>query len=110
MTFMKIIPQNNVPEFSLPLPIFSSIHLADAIGRDGEEFSVFVGLVKKYAEQLKALALDESDVDLQKYTGDKERFGLGSYEDWYNKNRTPFALVQGGHGIALLMDMGKGSA
>ena len=64
MTFMKIIPQNNVPEFSLPLPIFSSIHLADAIGRDGEEFSVFVGLVKKYAEQLKALALDESDVDL----------------------------------------------
>ena len=89
---MKIIFQNNVPEFSLPLPIWSSIHLADAIGRDGEEFSVFVGLEKKYVEQLKQLSLDESDVDLQKYTGDKERFGLGSFEDWYRKNRTPFAL------------------
>ena len=90
---MKIIPQNNAPKFSLPLPIWSSVHLADAIGEDGEELSVFVGLEKKYTEQLKAIALDENDVDLQKHTGDRERFGLGSYEDWYEKNRTPFALI-----------------
>jgi hypothetical protein len=34
---MKIISQNNIPEFSLPLPVFKAVHLADAVGRDGEE-------------------------------------------------------------------------
>jgi len=90
---MKITPQNNIPGFSLPLPIYNSIHIADAIGRDGEEFGVFIGLDKKYAEQLKQLSLDKKDVDLQKNTGDKKRFGEGLYEDWYKKNRTPFTLV-----------------
>lgn len=90
---MKIIPQNNIPNFSLPLPIFHSIHIADAIARDGEEFSVFVGLEKKYVEQLKQLSLDKNDIDLQNNTGDRERFGEGSYEDWYKKPRTPFTLI-----------------
>lgn len=90
---MKIIPQNNLPDFSLPLPIWSSIHIADAIGKDGQEFSVFVGLERKYVEQLRQLSLDQQDEDLQKNTGDKARFGESSYEDWYAKNRTPFALI-----------------
>ena len=48
--FMKIIPQNNAPKFSLPLPIWSSVHLADAIAEEGGEFSAFVGLEKKYTD------------------------------------------------------------
>jgi len=90
---MKIIDKDDLPDFTLPLPLYSAIHIADAIGRDGEEFDVFIGLEKKYAEQLKKLSLDESDTELQEKTGDKNRFGLGSYEDWYKKNRTPFCLI-----------------
>ncbi|HEY4513591.1 MAG TPA: hypothetical protein VJH06_03725 [Candidatus Paceibacterota bacterium] len=90
---MKIFPKENLLNFSLPLPIFNSLHIADAICQRGDEFDVLVGMEKKYAEQLKQLSEDESDVDLQNYTGDKERFVVGSYEDWYKKNRTPFILV-----------------
>jgi hypothetical protein len=90
---MKIFPKTTLQDFSLPLPLFSSIHIADAICKRGEEFDVFIGLEKKYAEQLKQLSADESDVDLQGYTGDRRRFVEKTYEHWYKKNRTPFALV-----------------
>ena len=90
---MKIIHKHDAPEFSLPLPLHASIHLADAVLKDGEEFDLFVGITKKYADQLKKLSLDERDADLQNFTGDKKRFGEGSYEAWYKKNRTPFILI-----------------
>jgi hypothetical protein len=73
--------------------MYSAIHIADAIGSDGEEFDVYIGLEKKYIEQLKQLSLDKKDVDLQSHTGDRARFGEGSYEVWYEKNRTPFCLI-----------------
>ncbi|MFA6306705.1 MAG: hypothetical protein WCV70_03525 [Patescibacteria group bacterium] len=90
---MKIISKKNLENFSLPLPIYSSVHIADAITKDGEEFSIFIGLDKKYTEQLQRLSLDKTDVDLQNNTGDRRRFGEGSYEDWYRKDRTPFMLI-----------------
>jgi hypothetical protein len=90
---VKIIPKENLLNFSLPLPIYSAIRIADGIGKDGEEFDVYVGLEKKYIEQLKQLSLDNKDVDLQSHTGDRARFGEGSYEVWYNKSRTPFCLI-----------------
>lgn len=90
---MKINPRDNLPDFTLPLPIFTSVHIADAICKRGEEFDVLVGLEKKYVDQLKALSLDESDTDLRANTGDYNRFGIGSYEKWYKKNRTVFALI-----------------
>jgi len=90
---MKIIPPNDLTDFILPLPIYRSIRIADAIGRDGEEFGIFVGLNGKCVEQLKKFSLDDLDVDLQNNTGDKKRFGEGLYEDWYTKSRTPFCLV-----------------
>ena len=90
---MKIIHKDNLPNISLPLPIYHSVHIADAIAKDGAEFDIFIGLPKQYVEQLKKLSLDKSDAELQDNTGDRERFGKGSYEEWYNKNRTPFSLV-----------------
>src|SRR3989344_4074935 len=90
---MKIIPRDNLPDFSLPLPIFTSVHIADAISSDGDEFDVLVGLDKKYADQLRELSEDESDVDLQNFTGDRRRFVEKTYEHWYKKVRTPFALI-----------------
>lgn len=89
---MEITLKSNLEIFSLPLPIFISVHIADAVCEQ-EEFKVLVGLEKKYVEQLKRLSLDESDVDLQNNTGDRRRFGEGSYEEWYEKDRTVFALV-----------------
>jgi hypothetical protein len=90
---MKIIHKDNLPSLSFPLPIFTSIHLADAISKEGEEFDVFVGLEEKYVEQLTQLSLDENDMELQTNTEDLKRFGVGSYENWYAKNRTPFCLI-----------------
>lgn len=90
---MKIISEKNIQDFPLPLPVFNSIHLADAVSRDGEEFYVFVGLNKEQVGQLKNFSLNENDTELQKNTGDRNRFGLGSYEEWYKKTRTPLCLV-----------------
>ena len=90
---MKIITKKIFPDFSLPLPIYTSIHIADGVGKDGEEFDVYVGLNEKQAEQVKNLSLDENDSELQNNTGDLNRFGYGSYEDWYKKNRTPFCVI-----------------
>lgn len=96
---MEIIPKKNIANFSLPLPIYQTIQIADAISKDGENFSIFVGFDKKLVEQLKKYSMDENDVDLQKYTKDKKRFVENSYEAWYKKNRTPFALVHMKTGI-----------
>jgi hypothetical protein len=90
---MKIIPKEKLQDFSLPLPIYSAIRIADAIAQDGEEFDVYVGLQEKNIEQLKKLSLDKNDLDLQNHTGDRARFGEGSYEYWYEKGRTPFCLI-----------------
>ena len=67
--------------------------IAEAENREGEKFSIFVGLDKELVAQIKKYSMDETDIELQKNTGDRNRFGIGSYEDWYKKERTPFALV-----------------
>ena len=90
---MKIIPENNLESFALPLPIYRSIRIADAIGNDGEKFSIFVGLDRNLVEQLKRYSADINDTELQKNTSDYKRFVVGAYDNWYKKNRTPFALV-----------------
>lgn len=89
---MQISKLENIKDFSLPLPIYETVHIADAV-KDGEEFRIVVGLDRNLVEQLKNYSADESDVELQKNTGDKSRFSEGSYEEWYKKSRTPFALI-----------------
>ena len=73
--------------------MYKSVHIADAFNREGKEFDVLVGLDKQYTEKLRALAADESDTDLQNFTSDWKRFVAGTYEYWYQKNRSLFALV-----------------
>ncbi|MFZ2149696.1 MAG: hypothetical protein WAV15_00880 [Minisyncoccia bacterium] len=90
---MKIIAKDNILDFSLPLPIYTSVHIADAVCKRGEEFDLLVGLDKKYAEQLRKLSEDDRDIDLQNFTGDRRRFVEKTYEHWYKKIRTPFALI-----------------
>lgn len=79
--------------FALPLPLYNSVRIGEALSKDGDQFSIHAGLNREHAKRLKELSLDENDSDLQKNTSDRERFGEGSYEEWYAKSRTPFALV-----------------
>ncbi|MFA6256761.1 MAG: hypothetical protein WCT29_00415 [Candidatus Paceibacterota bacterium] len=90
---MKIIPRENAENYSLPLPIFKSLHIANAISKEGKEFDVLVGLDKKYVDQMRELSASEGDTDLQNFTGDRKRFVEGTYEYWYKKNRSIFALI-----------------
>jgi len=90
---MEITSYNTTESLSLPLPLYQSVKIGEATGKDGTRFFIFAGLDKKLSADLKTLSLDESDVELQKNTSDRERFGLGSYESWYAKDRVPFALV-----------------
>jgi len=89
---MEIKPVENLKEFSLPLPIYQTVHVADAVNK-GEEFKILIGLDHELVDQLKKYSADESDVELQKFTQDKKRYVVGTYEEWYSKKRTPFALI-----------------
>ncbi len=90
---MKITPANNLELVDFPLPIYESVHLADAISKKDEQFSIFVGLDKEMIAQLKKLSSDSNDIELQKNTSDMKRFSERPYEKWYRKNRTPFVMV-----------------
>lgn len=89
---INLKPNLEIPRF--PLPIYSVTEIGDAISKDGDNFYIFAGLDEKMVSQLKILSLDKNDTEIQKNTSDLKRFGIGLYEDWYKKNRTPFALVQ----------------
>lgn len=90
---MQINTKKDIEKFSLPLPIYKNIYIADAISKNGDNFSIFVGLNEEMVSQLKKLSLDVNDEEIQKNTSDRKRFGEGSYENWYKKNRTPFVLI-----------------
>lgn len=60
---------------------------------DEGTFSIVAGLDEKLVADVKKKSLDLTDTDIQENTSDRKRFGEGSYEEWYSKNRTPFALV-----------------
>jgi hypothetical protein len=62
-------------------------------GRTGEAFTLYLGLDKGMVAQLKERSLDASDTEIQNNTSDRKRFGEGSYEEWYAKDRVPFALI-----------------
>ena len=63
---MEITLKKDTEEFSLPLPIYKSIHIADAVSKDGEMFSIVIGLDENLVAQLKSYSLDKNDIDLQK--------------------------------------------
>lgn len=95
---METIPLEHGP-LSLPLPVYTTVALADAVSQNGGRFLITAGLAKELVGQLRTCALDESDAVLKKYTSDHERFGEGSYEEWYGKSRMPFSLVDMTSGV-----------
>ncbi|OGZ00213.1 MAG: hypothetical protein A3B13_00120 [Candidatus Liptonbacteria bacterium RIFCSPLOWO2_01_FULL_45_15] len=90
---LEIIENQGVDKLSLPLPIYTSVVLASARSDDGEKFEIVAGLGKNFTEEIKKHALDKNDTELRKNTSDSKRFGEGSYDEWYAKNRTIFGLI-----------------
>jgi hypothetical protein len=88
---MEIILKEALPE-KVPLLLHTAVLIGTATNR-GEDFDIYLGLDNGMATKLKMLSLNQGDEALQENTSDLERFGKGSYEDWYSKGRTPFALV-----------------
>lgn len=83
---------------SLPLPLYVQKEIGTLTSRDGKSFTAVIGLSEGLVEQLKAYSLDTSDAELQNNSSDFARFGEGSYEEWYAKERTPFALIDPDNG------------
>jgi len=77
----------------LPLPLYESRPIGTLADKAGKSFTVVMGLDQGLVAQLKERSLDLADTDLQENSSDYKRFGEGSYETWYAKQRTPFALV-----------------
>ena len=75
------------------MKIYEVKKIGEITSRDGEVFTIFFGISEEHVDQLKKYSLDKSDIELQNNTGDLARFGTGSYEDWFAKNRTPFSLI-----------------
>lgn|SRR3989338_3644229 len=90
---MEVNPSHTTESLSFPLPMYSSVCIGEATSKEGIRFFIFAGLNAELAAELKTLSLDPNDTALQDNTSDRERFGIGSYETWYAKDRTPFALV-----------------
>lgn len=84
---------SHLPPLSFPLPLYESVCIGETTSKDGDQFFIHAGLKQSHIKRLKELSLDENDKELQKNTSDRKRFGEGSYEFWYAKERTPFALV-----------------
>jgi GNAT superfamily N-acetyltransferase len=77
----------------LPIPPYLSLPVAILSGKDGETFSIVLGLDQNLIRELKEKSLDTSDTELQRNTSDYARFGTGAYETWYAKGRVPFAAL-----------------
>ncbi|MFM2414636.1 MAG: Acetyltransferase domain [Candidatus Parcubacteria bacterium] len=75
------------------LPCFASIPLSEVTVR-GNTFTFNEGLEREHVAQLQAYSLDLNDQSLQQATSDHERFGTGSYEAWYAKQRIPFTFIE----------------
>ena len=90
---------------SLPLPLYAAQEIGTLHMPDGETLSVRFGLNKELVEALKVHARSD-DAELRANTSDYRRFGEGSYEDWYKKERYPFALATKDGGLAAIIWFG----
>ncbi len=94
------------PNLELPLAIYDSFELGSVSAKDGEPFQAHMGIDKTLVEQLKKKSLDDTDVELQRNTSDKKRFGTVGYEAWYAKDRTIFALTDNAGNLAAIVWIG----
>lgn len=79
----------------------------ESLELQGSLYHLHRGLSRVSVEQLQAYSRDILDTELQSATSDYERFGRGSYEEWFSKGRTPYALLDDAtHTLAALVWFG----
>jgi len=88
---MKVHIQEPLPP-SIPLALYESMSIGVAETDAGQRFALVLGLDEAGARKLRELSLAD-DPALRDNTSDYERFGTGSYEEWYAKGRSIFALI-----------------
>lgn len=86
----------------IPLGLYETAVIGTVRTDAGQEFSLQLGLDKVGATKLRELSLAD-DPALRENTSDYERFGTGSYEDWYAKGRSIFALISGSGELAAIV-------
>jgi RimJ/RimL family protein N-acetyltransferase len=77
---------------SLPLALYETCRIGTIETDAGQVFKLVLGLDAQGVAQLKTLSCAD-DPALRENTSDYERFGIGSYEEWYAKGRSIFALL-----------------
>ncbi len=83
-----------IDSLDLPLPIYKSKKIANALHDELGSFGIYVGLTREHVEQIQTYSLDLSDTALQESTTDYKRFGKGDYAERYTKkHRIQFVLV-----------------
>lgn len=86
--------EKKISAITFPQSLYDCQKIATANHTTLGSFSIYVGLSKKYADDIKKYSLDKSDTALQEGTGDYKRFGESDYEDRYSKKpRTQIILV-----------------
>ncbi len=90
---MKITRRDTKEKIFFPPPLYVSAIVATAESDGGDVFDIALGLTQSMTAKLKERSIDPTDDAIQKNTGDRKRFGEGSYEAWYTKQRVPFALI-----------------
>lgn len=102
---MKIhIDEASLPT-GLPLGLFETAAIGSVETDSGQTFRLQIGLDQDGAAKLRELSLAD-DPALRENTSDYERFGKGSYEEWYSKGRTAFVLLDNAGSIAALISYG----
>lgn len=79
--------------YTLPLPCYVQVALGTLVTPDGKRFAVYAGADERTIGLLRERSNDPTDAAIRDFTSDRERFGEGSYEEWYAKDRTPFVLL-----------------
>ncbi len=103
---MDITPRDPLPTVSFPIPKGESYVLADVKSVDGDRFTIVLGLDASLIEEFKRKSCDTADEVLMKFSSDYTRICTGSYEQWYAKERYPFALVHESGALAGLVWFG----
>lgn len=78
---------------ALPLPCGDAHFAGNLISGDGKEFRLLCGLGADLIGVLKTKSCNVADTELHTNTSDRERFCTHTYEEWYKKERYPFALT-----------------
>ncbi len=73
------------------LDIYETQKIGEIVRPDAS-YTMYTGLSNQHVNQLQAYSLDTTDTALS-VTSDRVRFGEKPYEDWFNKGRTPYSLV-----------------